>query len=147
MSGRRIVASSLGAYLGAVALIAFWPTHLDKPYAGQLDQALKFLYRHGVPGWVDYGFIESGANVLLFIPFGFLLALLLGGRRWWLAMPIGCAGSGCIELGQLFFLSGRTASVGDVVVNTFGAVVGSLLARRCMYLAPRLRTEPQVGSR
>ena len=65
---------------------------------------------------------------MLFVPFGFLLALLLV-RRWWLSMLIAFAVSCSIELGQLLFISARTATLADVAVNTLGAVVGAVLAR------------------
>ncbi|MCY0905477.1 VanZ family protein [Arthrobacter sp. H14-L1] len=118
----------LGVYLLVLALIVFWPSHVDKPLDGWLDDTLQFLHEHGIPGWVDYVFVESASNVVLFIPFGFLIASMLPPRRWWAAVIIGCAASCCIELAQLLFLSGRTASVADVAVNTLGAAIGAVIA-------------------
>ncbi len=136
MSARRVTAWLLGAYLGVLSLIAFWPSPVDKPYDGQLNAVLRFLHRHGIPGWADYGFVESTCNVLLFVPFGFLVALLLPRRRWWVSAVIGCAASCCIEVGQLLFLNARVASLADVAVNTLGAVIGALLARVAIRYLP-----------
>ena len=134
--GRRAVAWLLGAYLGLLSLIAFWPSPVDKPFDGELSRLLLALHRHGIPAWFDYSFVESTSNIVLFVPFGFLLALLLV-RRWWLSMLIAFAVSCSIELGQLLFISARTATLADVAVNTLGAVVGAVLAR--LLLAARRR--------
>jgi len=141
--GRRGAALLLGVYLGALTLIAFWPSPVDRPYDGQLNHLLQALHRHGVPAWFDYSFVESGSNVLLFAPFGLLLALLLG-RRWWVAAAIGCTVSCSIEIGQLVFLSARTASVADVAVNTLGTILGALMARA--FLAGRRRRKASVAA-
>ncbi|MBG0739157.1 VanZ family protein [Paeniglutamicibacter antarcticus] len=124
----RVPQLVLGVYLLVLALIVFWPSHVDKPIDGLLADTLQFLHGHGVPGWVDYTFVESAANVLLFIPFGFLVALMLPPRRWWAAVIIGCAAPCCIELAQLLFLSGRTSTLADVAVNTLGAAIGAVIA-------------------
>ncbi len=147
MSAHRLTAWLLGAYLGVLSLIAFWPSPVDKPYDGQLNAVLRFLHRHGIPGWADYGFVESACNVLLFVPFGFLVALLLSRRRSWLSIVIGCAASCCIEVGQLFFLSARVASLADVAVNTVGAVIGALLARGLIQCRPASRHKSAVQCR
>ncbi len=76
--------------------------------------------------WLTYPRIEFGANVVMFVPFGVLVALIL--RRWWLlAVPLAFAASGLIEVGQGLFLAQRTASPLDVVANVLGAAVGAVL--------------------
>ena len=119
----------LALYLILLALIAFWPTHVDRPFDGSLEAWLRILRGHGGPSWVDYAFVESASNVLLFIPFGLLIALILPVRRWWLAILIGFGTSCCIELAQLLVLSARTATMADVAANTLGAVIGVGVAR------------------
>lgn len=119
----------LGVYLGVLSLIAFWPSPVDRPFDGQLGRILQLLHRRGIPAWIDYAFVESASNIVLFIPFGFLVALLLPVQRWWLSIVTGFVASCCIELGQLLFMSARTASMADVAVNTLGAVLGASLAR------------------
>ena len=54
-------------YLG-LAVIALWPVPVDRAGGELLFKALRKLHRWGIPGWVDYGFVESASNVLLFVP-------------------------------------------------------------------------------
>jgi hypothetical protein len=70
------------------------------------------------------GFADIILNIILFMPFGVLAALALGARP---AVVIG-AGlfSALIELAQVG-ISGRDASVGDLLFNTTGALLGLLL--------------------
>ncbi|WP_442854387.1 VanZ family protein [Arthrobacter sp. EPSL27] len=73
--------------------------------------------------------MEGGANVLLFVPFGVLAALILPVRRWWLAVACGALTSGAIEIIQFVSLSQRHASLADVVNNTLGALLGAAAVR------------------
>lgn len=111
-----------------LALVAFWPSPVDKPVSGQLTAILHFLHGHGIPGWFTYKFVEAAANVVLFVPVGFVSALAFPEKRWWQVGAFGLLVSGCIELGQLLFLHDRFASPSDIVTNTSGAVMGGLLA-------------------
>lgn len=111
-----------------LALVAFWPSPVDKPVSGQLTAVLNFLHGHGMPGWFDYKIIEASANVVLFVPLGFVSALAFPAKRWWQIGAFGLIISGCIELGQLLFLQNRFASPSDIVTNASGAVIGTLLA-------------------
>jgi len=79
-------------------------------------------------GWVTYTQLESFANVLLFVPFGLLIALLLPTRWWWLVIVALAVVAGGIELGQALFLPGRVASFDDVLANSLGGVVGVAIA-------------------
>ncbi|WP_254788191.1 VanZ family protein [Arthrobacter sp. ok909] len=72
---------------------------MDRDASDFLMRSLRKLHRWGVPLWFDYG----GAAA------GFLLSAL-------------------IELSRLAFLPARFPSVADVAANTFGAMVGALLA-------------------
>jgi len=67
-------------------------------------------------------------NILLFVPLGLGLRLATGSRRWVLALS--AAITLAVELTQWFFVSGRIASVSDLVANLLGASVGMLLAER-----------------
>ncbi|WP_104193265.1 VanZ family protein [Cryobacterium sp. Y82] len=116
------------AYFVALALIAFWPTPVDRNVHGAIGAFVTWLHAHGMPNRVDYGTIEFTANIALFIPVGLLLVVLAGARRWWLGPVIGALISAMIELGQLVFLPERFATVNDVVANSLGAVIGTVLA-------------------
>ena len=64
-------------------------------------------------------------NILLFIPFGYLLPSLFPRLRWWQVVLLGLAFSLCIELLQLITKLGY-ADVDDLINNTLGAVIGFL---------------------
>ena len=124
----RVVSVLVSVYLVFVLLVTLWPTTVDRPIDPYLYKFLAALHRHGVPGFVNYNFVEFSANVLFFIPLGFFAALVLPYRRMGFAVLLGTAVSVGIELTQKFFLPGRVASVNDVIANTSGAVIGCLVA-------------------
>lgn len=125
---RRLTVVLSVAYLGALALIAFWPAPVDRGVHGSLVSILAALQRHGAPGWLTYTFVEFAANIALFVPVGLLGVILVGARHWWIAIVAGLAASFCIEFGQLIFLPARFATVNDIIANTFGAGVGAVAA-------------------
>lgn len=111
-----------------VLCATMWPTPLDQGYGAAIQKVLDVVHRNGVPEWFGYKKLEFSANVVMFIPLGFLVALLLPARVWWLALIICPALSIGIEITQASFLAARFASVTDVVSNSTGAVVGILMA-------------------
>nr|WP_237399269.1 VanZ family protein [Rathayibacter iranicus] len=113
-------------YLIALAFIAFWPTPVDAGLRGDLTRATAWFARHGLAA-VNYSLIESGANVVLFIPLGLLVALHVRARLAWIAVAVGALTSCLIELGQLLFLAARFATLEDVAANTTGAALGALV--------------------
>ncbi|WP_455835217.1 VanZ family protein [Pseudarthrobacter siccitolerans] len=110
-----------------LAFIAFWPTPVDQPVQGQLADILSFFHRHGIPRWFNYQFVEASANIVLFIPLGFVSLLAFPEKPWWRIGAFGLLISGCMELGQSLFLHHRFASPVDLVTNTSGTIVGALL--------------------
>ncbi|WP_104165749.1 VanZ family protein [Cryobacterium sp. N22] len=121
-------ALTLSGYAAIILVATLWPTPLDQGYQASIDKLLAVLYRNGVPLWFGYNKLEFSANVLMFIPLGFLVALLLPGRIWWLALILCPAMSIAIELTQAFALSARFATVTDVISNSLGAVIGIMIA-------------------
>lgn len=113
------------AYLLALAMIAFWPTPVDRPVSGRLCNVIGWLHAHGMPSFIGYDNIEFGANILLFTPFGYIAAAWTG--KWWHALSTGFAASCIIELGQALILPNRVASLLDILANTMGAVLGALI--------------------
>ena len=109
-------------------MATLWPTPLDQGFESSINKLFVVLYRNGVPLWFGYNKLEFSANVLMFIPLGFLVALLLPARIWWLALIICPAMSIAIELTQALALSARFATVVDVMSNSLGAVIGILIA-------------------
>lgn len=133
---RRFTATAAVLYGIVLVLIAFWPTPVDKPAAGSLSRLIAWFARHGLD-WITYSVIESGANVLLFVPAGLLLVVLLGVPWWWLSILGGAAASVAIELGQYVFLTGRFATIDDVYANTLGAAIGTLIGLISLVVAKR----------
>ena len=126
--GRLTTATLLAVYLFALALVVLWPTPMDAVANGLVLHVLSALQRAGAPGWFDYNLIESAANVVMFVPLGFLTALLLPSGWRWLTPAGALLLSVAIEWCQQAFLPGRHASLQDVWVNTLGAAIGTVLA-------------------
>jgi glycopeptide antibiotics resistance protein len=121
---RGMILGILTACVAVILAITFWPTPVDRPFDAQLMRILGLLHHAGVAMWVDYSFVESLSNAIMFLPLGALIALYVRRQRWWLSVALAFVLSVCIELGQGLFLPERTASVNDVVANTFGALIG-----------------------
>ena len=68
------------AYSGLILAITLSPTQLDVNYQNAVLRLLEVLHRNGIPSWFGYGEVEFLANVGMFVPFGFLVALLLPQR-------------------------------------------------------------------
>lgn len=83
-----------------------------------------------------FWFMQISLNILLFIPFGFLLPIISKRfRSLWLTTVIGFIFSAGIETMQ--YITGRgLTEVDDVINNTAGAMVGYMLyvGAMCMYV-------------
>jgi VanZ family protein len=112
--------SILIAYSGLILAVTLSPTQLDVNYQNAVLRLLEVLHRNGIPSWFGYGEVEFLANVGMFIPFGFLVALLLPQRLSILTILIGPGFSAFIENFQREFLSERVASVYDEWPRLFG---------------------------
>ena len=121
-------ALTLAFYASIVIMATMWPTPLDQGYEASINKLFAVLYRNGVPLWFGYDKLEFTANIMMFVPLGFLVALLLPARVWWLALLICPAMSIAIEVTQAVALSARFATVIDVISNSLGAVIGILIA-------------------
>ena len=128
----RLWRAVLVAMLVPLAVVAFWPSPVDQPVQGQLAGFLLVIHHLGIPGWINYSFIEAAANVLLFVPVGVAASLAFPRKQLWQLGAFGLLISGCMELGQQLFLYERFASPLDLVTNTAGCVIGILAARAGM---------------
>lgn len=108
------------AYAIVVAVIVFWP----EPFLSALDPWIRRATA-GFPG-LTLVRVEFIANVAMFVPLGFFLAMLLPRHRH-LVLPIGFLATCLIETVQGLFLSDRSATVADVIANTAGACIGLLV--------------------
>ena len=123
-TGRRLAAALLG-YIVLVIFLLTW-----NPFSLTLPEHLQLSFRIGPR--------DALANVLLFLPVGFLFRLGQGSPRG--AILLGAAISAGIEAGQ-FFIPGRTPSVVDLAMNTVGSWIGAglydLLSAR-IAMTPRM---------
>ena len=110
-----------------IALIlygSFYPFHFD--FGRALDSPLWFLL-HSWPTTFDrFAFRDGAANVVLYMPLGFVAALALG-RRWWAAVLLGAGLSSGVEILQIYD-AGRDCSSFDIVCNTLGTALGAAAA-------------------
>ncbi len=109
----------LGAYVFVLTLIALWPTPVD----GGAGPFLRLVAR--VVPILTYSRIEFGANILLFVPLGILLALIL--ERRYLIVPIAVVATVTIESIQALMIDKRTPSVLDIIANVTGACLGLMI--------------------
>ncbi|CAN5267216.1 hypothetical protein BH09ACT1_BH09ACT1_12040 [soil metagenome] len=134
---RAIFVSALALYTIFVLAITLWPQRIDKPIDHQLRTAINTAHDNGAPRNLGYSLIQNVSNGGLFLPLGFLLAVVLVSKRWWIS-PLACAVLSIgIELCQHFFLPNRLGTVTDVVSNTVGALLGALIALAAKHLASR----------
>ena len=118
---RRRAGVLLAVYAVVALLIAFWPVPVDSGATGLLDRLEDLL------PWATYGRVEFAANIVFFVPLGWLLSILLDRRRS-LVLPIGFLATVAIEALQGGLLAQRTASLTDIIANTAGTCLGMLLA-------------------
>lgn len=99
-----------------------------------------------VNGIRSYFFINFLGNIVMFVPFGFLVPLLwnVSSRKVILS---GCLASVCIEICQI--LLNRSSDIDDVILNTVGTLIGLLLfllfRRIAKDRASRFRQNPSGG--
>jgi glycopeptide antibiotics resistance protein len=132
-------------FLVILAFIGFWQSPVDEPVQGELSAVLELLHSHGIPGWFNYMFVEATANVVLFVPVGIVAPLAFPNQRWWRNAALGLGVSGCMELGQLLFLSSRVVSPLDLVTNTAGGVLGIALAQALLRVLKRRQAQHLPG--
>ncbi|WP_295789773.1 VanZ family protein [uncultured Microbacterium sp.] len=116
---RRALALLTGLYAMGLSGILLWPDHIDRD-AGFAYAVIYAAFPGADPLQVDFVL-----NVVLFVPFGAILALSVR-RRPWIVILVSLIVPVLAETVQAFFLAGRTASVADVFANVVGAFVGAI---------------------
>ena len=130
-----------------IGLITLTPQAPSSPHGAVSQAILDALHWVGVPesfGPVEW---EFTANIIMFMPLGFFLALTLIGRfpapthtphvrdgsaggvrgrdvRPWVYLGVFPAATGFIETTQLLFLPSRYATWSDIIANSVGGWVG-----------------------
>lgn len=138
MRRRPALVAVTGVYLLAVAWITLNPFPPDPHGNGLLKQLLAAFASTPALAWIDFDVVEFTANVVMFVPMGVLFTLLLGLRRWWLALLIGVA-STCFIEGVQLFLPNRYSDVRDLVANTLGTLIGIAIVALVVVGARRRR--------
>lgn len=124
---RRGEGYAILAVFAVMLAILLWPSPIDAPIDGALRKVLHWIHVHGAPDWFDYDFVQFAANVLLFVPLGALISSMVTRTLWWVSGLFGLALSLLVEFIQATLISDRFATVGDVLANTSGAVLGGAL--------------------
>lgn len=139
---RRTVPRRVGFGVAGVALVGgfvLWvtlqPTPVDAPHRDLVARVLDGVHGIGVPAWFGYAQLEFTANVLLFVPLGFFLALLFPPHLGWLGAVVGIALSAVVESAQAVWLPMRYASLLDLLANGVGACAGAALGVWCVRAA------------
>jgi glycopeptide antibiotics resistance protein len=120
LTGRKLGTAVLFYVLGVIGVITLEPFHFEVP------ARLAFML------WDDYNWLDPFANVVLFVPPGFLYALARSatrtpdarGQTIRAATALGLIASACIEITQIFEPT-RYPSPLDVATNTLGAALGA----------------------
>lgn len=114
------------AYLGVVGWVTLGPQPFDSGSDSLIWRILGVFSRHSLTSWVTYDGVEFSANIAMFVPVGVFFLLLLGRRRWWLAILIGVALTIAIESAQVF-LPTRVPDVRDLLANSVGTTLGVVI--------------------
>jgi glycopeptide antibiotics resistance protein len=125
---RIFFSCALAVYTAFVLAVTLWPQRIDKPIDHQLRNAINSAHDAGAPRHLGYSLIQNVSNAGLFVPLGFLIAVVVVRRLWWLSPAICAVLSSGIELIQHFFIPNRVGSVADVVSNSVGSLIGAAFA-------------------
>jgi glycopeptide antibiotics resistance protein len=137
MMKRFLIVATL-LYLAGVAALTLGPQPTNAS-----SQRMSLLIVTAVDRFVTSGFtsadLEFCENIAMFAPLGLLLVLLLGRRRWWLAV-LGCAALTVFIESVQTVIPSRVSDPRDLVANTAGALAGVLIALPFAGRARRTRT-------
>lgn len=82
----------------------------------------------GIPTWLaDGAVVEFWLNIILFVPLGFLSALIWPRVRLWGWVLAGFLLSSSLEWIQLQLLAERSSTSRDIIANTLGMTLGAAL--------------------
>ncbi|MET4639286.1 VanZ family protein [Mycetocola sp. 2940] len=126
-ASRTVALSFVGILVVGVGMVLLWPTPVDRVLHSSLNPLLDGLRAAGFPSIFRYGVLEFAANAALFLALGFVLALFMPQGRRWMAPTLCVAGSFAAEFTQLVFRPGRQADPTDVLANSIGGLVGTVL--------------------
>ena len=120
---RAVLTVSTALYLAFVGWVTLGRQPLDDTSTGWLKTLIASFADNPATAWITYDLVEFTANVAMFVPLGCLFVLLLGARRWWLALLFGILLTCFIEFTQQFVPT-RVPDLRDIVANSLGAALG-----------------------
>lgn len=123
---RAVLSVGAALYLAVVGWVTLGPQPLDDNTDGWLRTLLGLFSEHWLTAWITYDLVEFLANIAMFVPIGCVFLLLLGRRRWWLALLLGIVLTCVIEFTQQF-LPTRVSDVRDIIANSLGALIGVVI--------------------
>ena len=123
----KILLVMLAMYLGHLFYVLLSPTYFFRRFAFSTER-LNLVPFRALREWLAHPVTFFG-NVLLFMPIGFFEVLLHPerSRKWQIVFSAATAAviSIFVEIAQLF--NYRVPDVDDIILNTLGGVIGSLL--------------------
>jgi len=132
-------------YIAGVVWLTLSPQAADQR-DGPLWQLAVFLDRFPATQWLTFNDLEFVANIALFVPLGLFFVLLVGKRRWWLALLLAVTLTAGIEWIQQFIPS-RVSDVRDIVSNSLGATIGVVVTLSVAAARERGRRASAVARR
>jgi len=136
-----------GVYLGGLAWVTLTPMPFDTKRDGLIAWSLHQLHQVEMLRWVTFDGLDSVAKALIFVPFGLLLVLLAGRRRWVFVVFLGLITSCWIELAQNIWIPSRSADARDVMANTGGALLGAIVAVAILGATSKRRKRSRTAAR
>lgn len=139
---RELMVNIFFFYLLTVIYLTLEPFHFSPPNMneGKMNVTpyvqILYQYKYKPPFfWMLY----TLGNIILFIPFGFLLPFFYK-KQFRALVTIGLAVlcSFSIELIQYFFTMDRAADIDDFILNVFGAIIGYFLYFITQFLLRRI---------
>ena len=120
-------AVALVVYAACLAVVLLAPlAQLQIAVVARTAQVLTLLLPDGIVT-VTGTRVEVGLNAVMVVPLASLATLVFARVRWQDWTAYGFLGACAVELVQGLVLQGRSATFVDVVANTFGGFVGSVV--------------------
>ena len=95
--------------------------YLEKPHLVPFE--IITYYVKSAHSFNDWFFKNLACNIIMFMPFGFLVPLFSKKKKWWQILLFGALLSVLIEVIQHLLRIG-IADIDDVILNSFGTIIG-----------------------
>jgi glycopeptide antibiotics resistance protein len=123
--------------LAGLAWLTLAPRRIEQRAPQFVSDVLEWMSAVFGSAWGTLGVADFVANLAVFVPVGILAYLILPRRAWVVALLVGPALSGTVELFQFLFLPERVAALSDVMAATIGTALGVGVAALCTVITAR----------